>query len=287
MQKLGPPTVDLVVATVDRTTELDRLLASFELQAQDSLRVIVADQNDEDVLAPVLARHSSLEIVRLRLPKRGLSRARNAALGRLEGQIVAFPDDDCTYPPGLLETVTRRLAEHPDLDGLVGRTADPEGRPPSRRFSAEAGRLDRASVWTRGNSASLFVRRSLVERVGGFDEELGVGSDSGLLGEEVDWLIRCLDLGAQLAYDPGLVVEHPSPPRTGEEQLAAAARAGATVGHLLRRHRYGPRTLTRMLTRPIGGAVAALVRGDMTGARVQRVTLTGRMRGYRRAGATK
>ncbi len=45
--------------------------------------------------------------MRLRSP-RGLSRARNEALPRLEADVVAFPDDDCEYPDDLLERVAAR-----------------------------------------------------------------------------------------------------------------------------------------------------------------------------------
>jgi GT2 family glycosyltransferase len=276
-------TVDLVVATVGRTDELERLLASLEEQGDVRARVLVADQNAADIVSPILARHPRVEAVHVRLGGRGLSAGRNAVLNLVTAELVAFPDDDCTYPPGLLGTVAGRLAAQPELDGLVGRTADPQGRAPGRRFSTTPGRLDRASVWTRGNSASLFVRRSLLERVGGFDERLGVGSGSGLQGEEIDWLIRALDAGAELRYDPALVVLHPSETRTGEEQRTASARAGRTVGHLLRRHRFGPRMLARMTVRPVGGAAAALWRRDVDGARAHVATLTGRVCGYRAA----
>jgi glycosyltransferase involved in cell wall biosynthesis len=275
------PTVDLVVATVDRTHELDRLLASLEEQEDVGMRVIVADQNETGVVSEILARHPRLDAEHVRLQSRGLSAARNTVLDNVTADLVAFPDDDCTYPPGLLGSVTTVLSTRPELDGLVGRTADPDGRPTGRRFSAAAGRLDRATVWTCGNSASLFVRRSLVERVGAFDETLGAGSESGLQGEEIDWLIRAIDLGATLEYDPALVVLHPSPRRTASEARAAAALAGRTVGRLLRRHHYGPRILGRMAARPVGGALASLWRRDVDGARVQLATLRGRVCGYR------
>ena len=95
-----PPSFDLVVATVGRTDELGRLLDSLAAQDYERLRVVVVDQNDDERLAPILAgRALQLEHVR---SVRGLSRARNAGLRLIEGDVVAFPDDDCTYPHGLL-----------------------------------------------------------------------------------------------------------------------------------------------------------------------------------------
>ena len=121
------PTFDLVCATVDSTEPLRRLLTSIELQNGPTVRVIVVDQNADDAVARVIdERPPDLQIVRIRA-ERGLSRARNAALGALAAEIVAFPDDDCTYPPGLLERVARRFAEDPALDGLSGSARSNEG----------------------------------------------------------------------------------------------------------------------------------------------------------------
>ncbi|MER3412566.1 MAG: glycosyltransferase family 2 protein, partial [Thermoleophilia bacterium] len=74
-----PLSFDLVCATVGRTEELKRFLASLERQTYRAFRVLLVDQNDDDRLAPLLASCSSLELVHLR-SQSGLSRARNAAL---------------------------------------------------------------------------------------------------------------------------------------------------------------------------------------------------------------
>lgn len=275
-----PPTFDLVLATVGRSGSVTALLRSLQGQTLTALRVIVVDQNDDDLLGPVLADFAPLDILRLRAPSLGLSRARNLALPHLRAEIVGFPDDDCVYPLDLLERVASAL-EGGTATGVVGRTADPAGRPARRRFATIAGRVDRESVWRCGNSASMFLRRDLVHRVGTFDESLGLGSGTAQeQGEEIDYLIRALDGGAQIVYDPDLVVFHDDPPRPAVASRAAAARAGLTVGFLLARHRYPARTVARMLVRPAGGAVLELARLDTATARSHLATLHGRLRGY-------
>jgi glycosyltransferase involved in cell wall biosynthesis len=71
------PSFDLVVATVDRVGELERLLASLEAQTYRAFRVLLVDQNGDDRIQPILGERD-LEVVRLRAD-RGLSHARNAA----------------------------------------------------------------------------------------------------------------------------------------------------------------------------------------------------------------
>jgi glycosyltransferase involved in cell wall biosynthesis len=266
---------DLVVATVDRVDPLSRLFASLERQAYRRLRILVVDQNEDARLTAVLDAHPALDLVRLRSP-RGLSRARNAALPHVTADLVAFPDDDCEYPDGLLERVAAALG---DLDGLSGRTADDTGAS-AGRWSNAPGPVDAANVWHRVNSAALFLRRELVERTGPFDERLGLGAGGPWRsGEEVDYLVRALELGARVRYEPSLVVRHAQPAALS----GLGFRDGASVGYLLRKHRYGPRTVARMLVRPAGGAVLAAARRDGDAVRFQAATLRGRLTGYLRA----
>jgi glycosyltransferase involved in cell wall biosynthesis len=242
---------------VDRVDELGRLLDSLEAQTHDAFRVLLVDQNDDDRVERVLTTHSSLQIERLR-SARGLSRARNVGLGHLAADVVAFPDDDCVYPPDLLQRVAQRLE---GLDGVTGREP---------WWPADASVLTRDNLWNRAISFTIFLRRSVVERVGPFDEALGLPSGSG---EETDYLIRALDAGARIEYDPTLVVEHPRKP---VDISAVGARDGASLGYILRKHGYPRRTVTRMLARPAGGVLL-----DPRRAGFHLATLRGRLRGYR------
>jgi glycosyltransferase involved in cell wall biosynthesis len=270
---------DLVVATVDRTTDLETFLDSLEEQTHRHFRVVVVDQNADGRVAELLASHHALEVTHLRSP-RGLSRARNVGLCALTGDVVAFPDDDCRYAPDLLERVARRFAGDQALDGLTGRAVGDDGATdPS--WEQNAAVLEPNNLWNRAISFTIFLRRALVERVGTFDERLGLGA--GTLwssGEEIEYVLRAVRSGARVAYDPGLTVTHPRKAYSGAELRSVGLRDGASVGWILRRHGYGARTTARMLVRPVGGTAAALARGDVTRASFHVATLAGRVRGY-------
>ena len=269
------PSFDLIVATVGRQHQLERLLESLRDQTHGALRVIVVDQSDGAGLDRTLA-DSGLRVLHLR-SEPGLSRARNVGLREVAADVVGFPDDDCTYPPDLLARVAERLAADTDLDGVTGKVADAEGRS-SASWKTDRAILDRANLWNRANSATMFVRRELVERVGPFDEKLGLGSGTPWrAGEEIDYLVRAIGAGARIEYDPSLVVEHP----LVADDASVGLRDGATVGYLLRKHGYPARTRARMLVRPVGGALVALGRGDVDRARYHAASLRGRLRGLR------
>ena len=275
------PSFDLVVATVGRIGELARLLASVEAQGVPQLRVIVVDQSGDNRLAKVL-QSRGLELLHLR-SEPGLSRARNVGLDHLSADLVAFPDDDCVYPPGLLQRIAERLAADRGLDGLTGRAADASGAS-SAGWKTDSAVLTDDNLWNRAISYTIFLRRGTVERVGAFDERLGLGSsEPWASGEEIDYLIRALRGGARIEYDPSLVVRHDV--RVDDTRIGS--RDGASVGYLLRKHEYPRDSVARMLVRPLGGIVVSLARKDRARASYHAATLRGRIRGYRGASRSK
>jgi glycosyltransferase involved in cell wall biosynthesis len=256
------PSFDLVVATVGRAEEPARLLASIAGQTYGRWRVLLVDQNDDDRLASEV--RPGVERVRA---ERGLSHARNAALPRVAADVVAFPDDDCTYPEDLLERVARRFVSVPSLDGITGRD-DSAGWPTAATV------LTRDNLWNRAISFTIFLRASVIAAVGAFDERLGLPRSSA---EEIDYLIRAVDAGARIEYDPRIVVAHRP---TVRPLVELGARDGASIGYILRKHRYPRIRVARMLLRPAGGAFLALLDNDRGRARFHLATLRGRVDGY-------
>jgi GT2 family glycosyltransferase len=273
------PSFDLVVATVGRVSEPKRLLASLEAQTHRAFRVLLVDQNEDDRLELMLG-EQQVEIVRLRA-EQGLSRSRNAALGDIRSDLVAFPDDDCLFAPELLQRVARRFAGDPALDGLTGRAIDEAGHS-SPSWARDPALLTRENLWNRAISFTIFLRAPLVARVGRFDEQLGLGAGSPWSsGEEIDYLVRALDAGARIEYDPSLTVTHPDTRVSPTTLRSLGKRDGASVGYILRKHAYSKRMVGRMLIRPIGGALVAVARRDRAQAAFQLATLRGRLLGYR------
>ena len=273
----APPSFDLVVATVGRTDELARFLDSVAAQEYAAVRVIVVDQNEDARLDPVVSGRP-FRMERIRGPL-GLSRARNAGLALAEADLVAFPDDDCIYPPGLLARVAESLDPDSGLAGLTGRAVDPSGAS-SASWEDEGALLTDDNLWNRAISFTIFLRRGVVETVGSFDEELGLGSGTTWSsGEEMDYLIRAVRAGASIEYDPSLVVTHD----VRADDARIGARDGASIGYLLRKHDYPLRVVLRMLLRPLGGAFVSLLRFDGGRSSYYVATFRGRVRGYRGA----
>jgi glycosyltransferase involved in cell wall biosynthesis len=280
------PSIDLVVPTLGRPIELRRLLDSIVLQAYPSVRVIVVNMDDDDVSADVLGEFSgSLEILHLRASRRGVSKAKNLALASTDADIVSVADDDCWYPPGLLWHVGERFVRMPELAGLSIMQVDEHLRPSNGRWARHAGQITRTNVWGRGVAAGMFFRASALEGVGPFDETLGRASGVWEAGEETDILIRIVDAGHRVDYDPSLCVHHPDPARDSAASYSPDRWRGyaCAMGHVMRKHHYPLHSVAYRCARPLLGSMVAALRGDLRQARIRLAVAAGRAEGWARS----
>ena len=166
------PSFDLVVATVDRTAELERLLASLERQTH---RGVPGPARRPERRRPARASSSSATArstsTRLRASEASRApvtpapaRARRAR--RLPGRRLRLP----RRPARARRAALRRRSEPGRADGTC--------RGHERTLVAVAGRwpppkLTRENLWNRAISFTIFLRALLVGAVGRFDEQLG------------------------------------------------------------------------------------------------------------------
>jgi glycosyltransferase involved in cell wall biosynthesis len=271
--------ISLIVATMNRVDELDRLLVSLEQQSCCDFELIVVDQNPDGRLVPLLANHHRLDIRHLR-SERGLSRARNVGLRAARGELIAIPDDDCWYPPNLLAAVTSWFDSHPTF-GLLGTTLrTEEDQPSGPRSPAASCAVTRTNVWRCAVSTALFMRRAVVDAVGEFDEMIGVGARSPYQsGEETDYILRAFEHEFGMWYESSLSVQHP--PLHSIARLKKTSYPFALgTGRLLRRHRYPLHQVGAHLARSFGGAAVSLCRGKLDRALVYALRGAGQLAGY-------
>lgn len=268
----------LILATVGRTSELERFLTHLDAQSYRKFELILVDQNPDDRLVPLILPYAErFPVIRCRSAI-GLSRARNLGLTRASGDIVAFPDDDCWYSNDLLEHVATLFRESPGADCITGRPID------SRvvGFHSSSGPVNRQNVFRRGISYTIFIRDRAVSAVGRFDESLGLGTESGrIAAEETDYLIRALSASCSIFYHAELTVFHTDSPLVYDEDLVQRQYGSSLAfGYVLRKHKYPLWFVSYSWLRPFGGACLSLLAFKWGKARYHYSALTGRITGW-------
>ncbi|MHB8635069.1 MAG: glycosyltransferase family 2 protein [Fimbriimonadaceae bacterium] len=278
-------TFSLIVATYGRATELENLFESLASQTERDFEILVIDQNPDALLAPILAAHPELPIRRLS-SERGLSRARNVGLSAATGDIIAFPDDDCRYPPDMLRHIAEAFRRR-DVDGITTLARDDAGFPcGGARWDTEPGYITRRNIWRRAISIGVFLKADAARAVGGFDEGLGAGSGTAFgAGEETDYLLRILATGRRIYFEPSLFALHPALSRgESEADIRRAYNYGMGLGLVLRRHRYSLAFAATGWLRSAAGMALASLKMQRTRARFYRAAMLGKFGGWRAGG---
>lgn len=271
----------LILATVGRTVELNRLFDTLAAQSYRDFEVIVVDQNRDDRLLPVLhrARYLGLVLRHLRHSPPNLALARNAGIAAADARWLGFPDDDCWYQPQTLARIALRSRRFDHPHGIVTRWVEQD--PP---YTPAALSWERSSRFRDFpvSSITLFFERALLQQVGGFDGRLGVGQWFGA-GEETDLMLRVLRTGATVAHEPCAKVHHRVEPTTASKsriaRRSALLRARGT-GAMYAKHRLPLWVILRGLLSPI---LKPLCRGRIGVELMHGLAVTaGRMAGWLR-----
>lgn len=166
--------ISLVVATHGRSAEVRDLLDSLLPFVGQNIEVIVVDQNQDDRVVDVLRDHP-FPVRHLRLDRPNACAARNAGAAAASHEWLGFPDDDCRF---LSDTLSRLRAAVAASGAPVvsGMTVDEGGRPNILNWRRRSGRYRQWGMWRSTTESTLFMRRDLFLRLGGFDVAFGPGA---------------------------------------------------------------------------------------------------------------
>ena len=189
-----PGGVSVLICTFNRCQLLQTLVETIvpQLPVGYPLEVVIVDNNSDDGTARYAQALAAANpaFVYLFEPRQGLSHARNAGARAARHEFLLYLDDDVLLPPHYLPTLGRRLAEHdPDFFGgplyPLYVDAKPAWFPETLEVRRKADRsgLHNTIVLT---GANYGVRRSVLDRVGGFNPDYGMtGGKVGMLEERL------------------------------------------------------------------------------------------------------
>jgi glycosyltransferase involved in cell wall biosynthesis len=227
----------VIMATCDRPALLADALRSVERQRPAPAEVRIADEGQSPV-ADALPELPLLELTVIPSRARQPAAARNHAARGARAEVLAFLDDDDRWLPGHLAALTEAFrdsaVELAYTDAAVIRERiEPDGRRTELERRVIARAWDPAMM--KHNDylppSSWGVRRSLFERLGGFDESVA-------LSEDWDFLLRAAH-GTVPRRVSGVTVEVRMRDAGGLSQSHEAERR-ACLDRLAERHQLPP-----------------------------------------------
>ena len=186
------PRVSIITIFLDEERFLAEAIASVEAQTFDDWELLLVDDGSTDRSATIAREAAAAAPSRIRYlqhpggANRGMSASRNRGIAEARGELVAFIDGDDVWVPEKLAEQVAVLDAEPEAEMVYGRTliwhswdpataqADhfyPLGVEPNRLYRPT--QLFPVLVRNRAQTPTTLnavVRRSLVERVGGFVE---------------------------------------------------------------------------------------------------------------------
>jgi glycosyltransferase involved in cell wall biosynthesis len=172
--------VSVIIPACNAATKVAEAIASVRRQTYPVAEILVIDDGSTDGTAEAAEQQGGVRL--LRQANAGPSSARNHGLALAGGDLLAFLDADDLWPPRRLEALAGVLTREPAVEAVLGRTQDlwesaedvPHLGPPYRSFIV----------------GSALFRRSVFERVQGFEPSLRSG-------EDVDLWVRIGEQGIQ------------------------------------------------------------------------------------------
>ena len=195
--------LSIVICTFNRKHFLESCLNSIidqtERLLKEKIEVIVIDNNSKDDTKQFINQYQSIKpIVYFLEKKQGLSHARNTGIELARGQYIAFIDDDATIDKKWLNTL---------LNGIKNTKSDVFGGPIYPRFEVECpkwidtnyfirkfkntnGYLSYLAAQEGFSGGNMCIHKSVFEKIGRFDVNLGMQGNTIKLGEETDFFNR-------------------------------------------------------------------------------------------------
>ncbi|MDX1708099.1 MAG: glycosyltransferase [Desulfobacterales bacterium] len=177
------PLVSVIIPTYNRDWIVGEAIDSALAQDFSNYELIVVDDGSDDRTPQILAAYGD-KITVLRQPNRGVSAARNRGVAAAAGSLIAFLDSDDLWLPHKLSAQVRFFADHPDA--VINQTQERWVRngvrvnPKKRHLKFSGMIFDRSLALCLVSPSAVMIKKSLLDTVGGFDEDLPACEDYDL-----------------------------------------------------------------------------------------------------------
>ncbi len=196
--------ISVLIACYNAAAYIEAAIQSVLNQSFHDFEIVVVDDGSTDDTRSILLRYQDPRIQVISQANRGASSARNAAFSAANGDFVIYFDADDVMHPNHLQALYRRGQEG---EGVVAFSpwVRFKGKTLPEQFEVRPSQMDMpgpawlVQEWIDARqmmqSAMFLLPRSMIERFGGWDEQLSLNDDFEFFG-------RILSRTRLMAYTP-------------------------------------------------------------------------------------
>lgn len=206
-------TLSIIIATHNRPKLLKKCINSLIGQINKEVEIIVVDNHPKKTAKNIVSKYKK---VKYSFEKNtGLSFARNNGWKKAEGKYVAYIDDDSIADDKFVGSILGFIKKKPEIEAFGGSYSRYSNKKipfwfPSNYGTMNNGRfLKKLTIgreWLSGTN--MIFKKSLLKKVKGFNNELGMNGKKVSYGEETDLLIRLAVKNIDVFYEPKIKVSH-------------------------------------------------------------------------------
>jgi cellulose synthase/poly-beta-1,6-N-acetylglucosamine synthase-like glycosyltransferase len=197
----------IIIPALNEEKRLAHSLPMISSQLETNDELIVVDNGSTDHTAQVATLHG-VKVIRETVRNR--SRARNVGLEHSRGQFAVFLDGDCCPEKNWLVSLLAPFAD-PSIGCVAGEIRILNNSTDLQAYLSDKGYLSQAENFKHpflpyAGGANLAFRRSVLDAIGVFDEQLFSGHDADLC-----WRMQ-LQTGQRIVLVPSAAVSHSQNP---------------------------------------------------------------------------
>ena len=220
------PLISIIVLTCNGKEHLEECISALRKQTYSRTEIILVDNGSRDGSAEFVRRRFKASVRVVELSENiGYTGGNNAGIRAARGEYIAFLNDDTRADPRWLEKMYAALEGgpkfgmaagkivsyyHPDIIDNVGHLIYRDGTFRGRgRLERDRGQYDQTEEVLAPSGCAFMVRKKILDRVGGFDE------DFFIYGDDADLSLRVRLAGWKVIYVPTALVYHKYSATTG------------------------------------------------------------------------
>ncbi len=217
--------ISVIICTYNREKFLKLALDSYKNQtlSPEEFEIVVVDNNSTDntknIVEKFIEENPGLDVRYVFEEKQGLSFARNRGIQEAKYEIITFVDDDAEVENDFLKNIKGYFESNPGVVSIGGKVEPVFGggsepawlSPYLWGLVTKIDYGDKIKPFPKNKypvGCNMSFRKTVFDKFGMFDTELGRKGRVGLASEEKDVFERLKANGAGIVYLPNITVHH-------------------------------------------------------------------------------